>query len=79
MSNMFNAFPMFPMPGTSVPLEVRSERAFNLFNIRAIIDERPTTIPAKSGARKTMLERISETTSANISFRRAFIFLIFFT
>ena len=56
------------------PEETISLKFISLFNINTIIDERPTTIPAKSGARKTIFDFMSETISANKSLSLRFIF-----
>jgi len=72
MSNKFTTFPTEPNPATVVsPPEVMSLRVFNLFRIMAIIEDKPTIIPESIGARKVILERMSETTSANKSFKRS--------
>src|SRR3989344_5954874 len=53
--------------------------SWSLFKIEVIIDDNPTIIPAKSGARKVMFDFISETISASKSCSLSFILSIFFT
>ncbi len=51
--------------------------AWSLLRMDVIIVARPTTMPARSGARKVMLDLMSETTSARRSLRRWLILSMF--
>ena len=76
-SNSWRSWPAFSKPGMFSPLS--ELRRLSLLRIEVIIEASPTTMPASRGARKVMLERMSETISARRSRRRSLMRWIFLT
>ncbi len=76
-SNSCKRVPAFSKPGTFSPVSELNK--VSLLRIEVIMEARPTTMPARSGARNVILERMSETISASKSLNLSSMRWMFFT